>query len=117
MVGHAVPESVLIVAWLIGGSLGAWFILTRLQRWLGGGMATLDEVSRQPADSVRANDRVRVWGFAVALCGVGMLSFGRGWAVWGVLPLQVFGALSVAFGGWMFTFPAKYRALRARGRR
>jgi hypothetical protein len=97
--------------------VGAWFILTRLQKWLDGGMSKLDTVSREPADSERANDFVRGWGFAVALGGVWMLIFGRGWVVWGVLPLQGFGALSVAFGGWMFTFPAKYRGLRSRFRR
>jgi fatty acid desaturase len=111
------PEAVLVGLWLVGGSLLAWFLLTRLQGWLGQRLARLDQASRAPDDDERANDLVRVWGFGVAASGAAFLTFGAGWAIAGVVPLQLFGLFGAAFGAWMFTFPAKYRELRRRSGR
>jgi hypothetical protein len=109
-------DSALVVLWLIGGTALAWLILTRLQTWLRHRFDTLDEVSRAPKDDERANDLVRLWGFGVAGGGAAAVVLGSGWTIAGFIPLQLFGVFSLGLGGWMFSFPAKYREIRKRYR-
>jgi len=111
-----VPQNVLIVAWLIGGSIGAFFLLrgiialnTRLQTRLG-------SAAHAPEGDDRANGFVQVVGFCVAVLGGAFVAFGRNWAV-AFIPLPFFGAGVVLLGAWMMTFPEKYRAAWRRYRR
>jgi hypothetical protein len=54
----AMLDPVFIVLWLVGGSVLAWFVLTRLRTWMDGRLRELDEVSRAPKDDEQANDRL-----------------------------------------------------------
>jgi hypothetical protein len=84
-----------------------------LPAWRGSGV--LVAAIHAPAEQAAAANRtIRLWGLAVVVCGVVATTVGRGFVVYGVIPVPWFGAFAFVLGGLMAAFPERYRQFAKR---
>jgi hypothetical protein len=75
----------------------------------------LQEAIRAPeAEAPAANRAIRLRGLAALAAGVVLMTFGKGWVVYGVLPAPLFGAFALALGVFMVALPDRYRRMAKR---
>jgi hypothetical protein len=69
-----------------------------------------------PEQEARANRVVRVWGASLLVAAAFCETVGRGYVIYGIVPVPWFGVFAGLLGVWMAVFPASYRR-RSRPRR
>jgi hypothetical protein len=73
---------------------------------------SLQDAIRAPeAEAPAANRTIRLRGLAILGAGVVAIAFGKGWVIYGVLPVPWFGAFALALGVFMAALPDRYRRM------